>query len=228
MRQVTEALLRRNYHDKLPHQIPAAVSAQEALRVYYRKAKRRLAAENDAAAGTAADAAADDDLDEEEFEENAEDENIAAAQGQAAIQAVSEAASDGITGSTSGHHMMELLVRLPDSQRAAEDAAAASGRGRQQNAKWLERNQTLSRMLAEAEAGKKPQYRRGDDRFQQLHAELLQLQQELPSVDSMTWDKRSWEVSSWLAASAHVEQSTARQTLAPVAPGCRQLLEALY
>lgn len=120
---------------------------------------------------------------------------MAAAQGQAAIQAASEAASDGITGSTSAHHMMELLARLPDSQRAAEEAATASGRGGQQNEKWMERNQKLSRMLAEAEAGKRLQYRRGDDRYQQLRAELQQLQQELPAVDSMTWEKRTWEVS---------------------------------
>lgn len=79
-----------------------------------------------------ADAAADEDVDEED-EDEAEDAAVAAAQGQAAIQAASEAASDGITGSTSAHHMIELLLQLPDSQRAAEDAAAASGKGRQQN-----------------------------------------------------------------------------------------------
>jgi hypothetical protein len=51
---VTEALLRRNYFDMLPHQIPASAAAQDVLRMYYRKAKKRLAAESDAAAGDAA------------------------------------------------------------------------------------------------------------------------------------------------------------------------------
>lgn len=35
-RQVTEALLRKDYHDNLPHQIPAHAKAQEMLRKYYR------------------------------------------------------------------------------------------------------------------------------------------------------------------------------------------------
>jgi hypothetical protein len=194
---VTEALLRKNYHDQLPHQMPAPAAALEVLRLHHRKARKRLAAESDAAAGSAADAAAaaaDEDGDEQEGEDDADDENLAAAQSQAAIQAASEAASDGISGSTSPHHMAELLSQLPDSQAAAEDAAVASSRGRQQTEKWTERNQTLSRMVAEAEAGRKLQYRRGDDRYQLLSAELAQLQAQLPSVDTLTWT-RTWEVS---------------------------------
>lgn len=213
-RQITEALLRRNYHDKLPHQIPAAASAQEVLRLYYRKAKKRLAAEND----DAADATAEEEG-EEDVEEDADDENVAAAQGQAAIQAASEAASDGITGSTSAHHMMEILAQLPDSQRAAEDAAAASGKGLQQNEKWLERNQKLARMVAEVEAGKRPQYRRGDDRYQQLQAELLQLQQELPTVDAMSWNKRTWEVRApcqvWICSTSNQSVDDSMEGLVP-------------
>lgn len=126
-RQVTEALLRKNYHDQLPHQIPAPAAAQEVLCLYHRKARKRLAAESDTAAGSAADAAADEDADEQDLEEDADDNDVAAAQSQAAIQAASEAASDGITGSTSAHHMAELLAQLPDSQAAAEDAAVESG-----------------------------------------------------------------------------------------------------
>ena len=144
-----------------------------------------------------ADAAADGDVDEEEGEEaDAEDENIAAAQGHAAIQAASEAAADGITGSTSAQHMIELLLQLPDSQRSAEDAAAASGKGRQQNDKWSKLNEQLSKVVLDAAAGKMVQYRRGDDKYQQLHAELLQLQQELPLLDGMVLSNRTWEVSS--------------------------------
>jgi hypothetical protein len=143
-----------------------------------------------------ADAAADGDVDEEEGEEaDAEDENIAAAQGHAAIQAVSEAAADGITGSTSAQHMIELLLQLPDSQRSAEDAAAASGKGGQQNDKWSKLNEQLSRVVLDAAAGKMVQYRRGDDKYQQLHAELVQLQQELPLLDGMVLSNRTWEVS---------------------------------
>lgn len=146
-RQITEALLRKNYHDKLPHQIPAAAAAQDVLRRYYRKAKKRLAAENDQDAESAADAGAED-RDDEDDGEDAEDEHAAAAKGQAALNAASAAASDGITGNTSGQHMMSLLGMLPDAQRAAEDAAAAGGRGRQQDEKWAKRNQDLSKVLA--------------------------------------------------------------------------------
>lgn len=203
-RQVTEALLRKNYHDQLPHQMPAPAATQEVLRLYHRKARKRLAAESDAAAGSAADAAAaDEDGDKQEGEEDADDENLAAAQSQAAIQTASEAASAGITGSTSAHHMAELLSQLPDSQAAAEDAAVASSRGRQQTEKWTERNQTLSRMVTEAEVGRKLQYRGGDDRYQLLSAELAQLQAQLPSVDTLTWT-RTWEMSLTPYALEHI------------------------
>lgn len=137
----------------------------------------------------------DEDVEDDEAEDDAEDSEHTAAQGHAAIQAASEAAADGITGSTSAQHMIELLLQLPDSQRAAEDAAAASGKGRQQNDKWSKLNEQLSRVVLDAEAGKMLQYRRGDDKYQQLHAELLQLQQELPLLDGMVLSNRTWEVS---------------------------------
>jgi len=196
-RQITEALLRKNYHDKLPHQIPAAVAAQDVLRSYYRKAKKRLAAENDQDAGSAADADGAGDRDDEDDGEDAEDEHVAAAKGQAALTAASEAASDGITGDTSAQHMMQLLAMLPDSQRAAEDAAAAGGRGRQQDEKWAKLNQNLSKVLAHAAAGKTPQYRRGDDRHQAVCVEVAALQQsgELSGVAHQSLNNRTWEVS---------------------------------
>lgn len=174
-----------------------------------------------------ADAGADEDVGEEEAEDDAEDENIAAAQGHAAIQAASEAASDGITGSTSAQHMIELLLQLPDSQRAAEDAAAASGKGLLQNDKWAKLNEQLSKVVQDAAEGKKLQIRRGDDdKYQQLHAELLQLQEELPMLESMVLSNRTWEVScsvsnvfSWQCASCCVCLSVGRQSSCALTAG---------
>lgn len=129
------------------------------------------------------------------MEEDAEEESVAAAQGEAAIQAATEAAADGITGNTNATHLMALLAQLPDSAVAAADAAAATARGtRQQNDKWTQRCQGLCRMLTDAAAGKVPQQRRGDSNMQQLRAEIAELQQELQQLPGMTWTNRTWEV----------------------------------
>lgn len=196
-RRSTEGLLRRNYHDKLPHQIPASAAAQDVIRFFYKKAKRRLAAESDAAAGSAADAAADEaeDADDDDDEAGDAEQDLAAAQGQVALQAASEAALAGVTGDTRPEHIHQLVAQLPGSQEAAEEAAsAASGRHQQNDIKWADRNEQLARMLADAAAGRKPQCRRGDDRHQQLLAEVQQLKDLVSRVRNETWSSRSWEV----------------------------------
>lgn len=60
---------------------------------------------------------------------------------------------------------------------------------------WSKLNERLSRVVVDAAAGKLLQYRRGDDKYQQLHAELVQLGEELPQLQDMVLSDRTWEVS---------------------------------